>query len=786
MNMLKFISYFLLVFSYSLLANTIDENDEKFDTRFLIGNPEYADFFNSESDLFVGTYLVELYVNQQFVKDINLTIDPFEYELNELCLEKNLLIGVDKSYYNAFRDIKNDCYFIGREQYTKADLSIDNLSLELAIPQSYFSSTDKKEGSAWEQGNFAVRSNYFANISKSNNGSDPYYFANLDMKVNALGWYGQLDSYLSQDRLDISSLIITTAVEELDSELTLGQTWTGNSIHQSFGFVGLQLASDYDMKPNSEKRYSPVVTGVSEENATITISQSGVVVYQTRLSPGPYRLEDLRPVSNGDLIIEIEGDSGKSSVETVPMSVLPQMVRPGVFEYDLSVGFVNSSFSDINKHLDNDRLFMSYNFSRGLDDSTVLGSSVLSDGYFQFGAKYMQPLGYLGTIGLTVSRSQSKDIEQQWISGYSFKAEYARSITSDVDFNLLSYRYQNKDYVDFSDYQSTKSSTFNSKEKYEARLSSRFDQGSISSSMWKESNWEGIETMGLNLTGSVTIGENTISLSSNFRDAGLSDISLSLTVPLDYSFSKMASFSSSYSAESGELFSSASSAINIDEDLSMFASVDRSVNGVNVSVNSSIKTDKVNYSIGFTGDDESNLSVKSSVSGSVLYTNNTGIILSTVRSNTIGIIDLDGLAGVKVKGTSTNTDGFAVVPISPYRENYISIDSNNISGDIEISSSSVIYKPLKNSVLYRNIGYSVMRKYNIIVENSDEFVSMNNLDIVNDRNESVGYMYQGMIVAAMKETSEYLSVSVDGVNKCTINLNDINANADTIYKKECQ
>ncbi|EGA67329.1 hypothetical protein VIBR0546_08897, partial [Vibrio brasiliensis LMG 20546] len=91
--MLKFISYFLLVFSYSLLANTTDENDEKFDTRFLIGNPEYADFFNSESDLFVGTYLVELYVNQQFVKDINLTIDPFEYELNELCLEKNLLIG---------------------------------------------------------------------------------------------------------------------------------------------------------------------------------------------------------------------------------------------------------------------------------------------------------------------------------------------------------------------------------------------------------------------------------------------------------------------------------------------------------------------------------------------------------------------------------------------------------------------------------------------------------------------------------------------------------------------
>ncbi|MCZ4293386.1 fimbria/pilus outer membrane usher protein [Vibrio sinaloensis] len=784
--MLKVIYSLLLVFSYSLLANTNDKLSEEFDTRFLTNNPEYADFFNNQSDVFLGSYTVELYVNQKYRQGLNLVIEPFEYELNELCLSQTLFPDVDFIYYEEFKDINNGCYFIGREQYTTVDFSIDTLTLDILIPQFYLKSDLSESSSEWEDGELAIRADYLANISKGNDNRDPYYFANLNMKINSLGWYGQIDGYASQDRIDVSSFKASTGLEQFGTELTVGQTWTGSDIYQNFGFIGGQLSTDFSMKPNSYKEYSPIVSGVSEENSTLTVSQSGVVIYQTRLTPGPYRLEDLRPVSNGDLIIEIKGDSGKLTVETIPTSVLPQMLRAGVFEYGLSAGFINSSVEEIREDIDQDNFFVSYNFSTGLESSTLLGSSLLSDGYLFFGAKYMMPLNYFGTLGLTVSRSQAKSIQDDWTTGYSFRAEYARNINAKTDFNLLSYRYQNEEYVEFSDYKSKTGKLFKSKERYEARLSSRFENGSISSSMWKESSWQGKESVGINLTGSINILGNTLSLSSNYRDNGLSDISLSLSVPLDYNYSNVARFSTSYSAESDELFSSASSQLKIDEKLSVHAGIDRSVNGASVSVNGNVATKTANYSLGINGDDKGNVFLASSVSGSTLYTNDSGLILSTLKSNTVGIVGVDGLQGVKVNGSETNSDGFAVVPLSPYRENLVNINSFGVSSDIELASSSLVYKPSKNSVLYRKVSYSRMNKYNLLISNAERFENARNLDVVNDKNESVGYLYQGMIIASMESSSDYLVISANGEDQCRVYLNDVIANADTIYRKECQ
>lgn len=93
----------------------------------------------------------------------------------------------------------------------------------------------------------------------------------------------------------------------MKSQLLLGESATSGSIFSSYTFTGVQLASDDNMLPNSQRGFAPTVRGIANSSAIVTIRQNGYVIYQSNVPAGAFEINDLYPSSNsGDLEVTIE------------------------------------------------------------------------------------------------------------------------------------------------------------------------------------------------------------------------------------------------------------------------------------------------------------------------------------------------------------------------------------------------------------------------------------------------------------------------------------------------
>lgn len=64
------------------------------------------------------------------------------------------------------------------------------------------------------------------------------------------------------------------------------------------------------MLPDSMQSFTPLVQGVAQSNALITVSQNGYIIYQ-RGSPGPFTIADLQLSGSGsDLDVSIKEADG--------------------------------------------------------------------------------------------------------------------------------------------------------------------------------------------------------------------------------------------------------------------------------------------------------------------------------------------------------------------------------------------------------------------------------------------------------------------------------------------
>ncbi|EII7450785.1 fimbria/pilus outer membrane usher protein, partial [Salmonella enterica subsp. enterica serovar Newport] len=108
----------------------------------------------------------------------------------------------------------------------------------------------------------------------------------------------QSDFYLPQTYL-------FRPLPSLRSKLTLGQTYLSSAIFDSFRFAGITLTSDERMLPPSLQGYAPQISGIANSNAQVTVSQNGRILYQTRVSPGPFVLPGLSQNISGNLDVTV-------------------------------------------------------------------------------------------------------------------------------------------------------------------------------------------------------------------------------------------------------------------------------------------------------------------------------------------------------------------------------------------------------------------------------------------------------------------------------------------------
>ncbi|WP_148180621.1 fimbria/pilus outer membrane usher protein, partial [Klebsiella pneumoniae] len=70
-------------------------------------------------------------------------------------------------------------------------------------------------------------------------------------------------------------------LKSLKSLLRMGDTFTSGDVFDSVQFRGVQLMSDDEMLPDSQRGFAPTIRGMAHSNAKVTISQHGYVIYET-------------------------------------------------------------------------------------------------------------------------------------------------------------------------------------------------------------------------------------------------------------------------------------------------------------------------------------------------------------------------------------------------------------------------------------------------------------------------------------------------------------------------
>jgi len=243
----------------------------------------------------------------------------------------------------------------------------------------------------------------------------------------------------------------------IGSELSAGELYTGGHLFPALAHNGIQLASDERMLSDNQRGYAPVVRGVAQSNARVSISQNGREIYQTTVSAGTFVIDDLAPTSgNGDLEVTIEEADGSVSRFSLPFTALPQSVRMGHSSYSLAFGRTRDSAANT--------VFGDVIYQYGLRNNLSVGSGLrVAEGYGRLVIDTVYS-NTLGAFDFNLSHSRAKLPNDQgrsgWLAGLSYSRRFAKTHTR---LAIAGYRYSTEGYRELPQVQAERAAARGSK-----------------------------------------------------------------------------------------------------------------------------------------------------------------------------------------------------------------------------------------------------------------------------------------------------------------------------------
>lgn len=455
--------------------------------------------------------------------------------------------------------VKEGCVDFSSRPDIKFNFEQASQTLKVTIPQAWlqYRAADWMPPSTWDNGvsGLLLDYNLFASHYQPNNGSstdnaNTYGTAGANMGA----WRLRSDYQYTQTHTDTGSerdgrfsrVYMFRPLPSLGAKLTLGETDFQSAIFDAFTYTGASLVSDERMLPWSLRGYAPQITGIAQTNATVTVSLADRVIYQSKVPPGPFVIQDLNQSVQGTLDVKVTEEDGRVSTFQVSAESVPFLTRKGQVRYKLATGKARKDAS----HDVEGNAFMSGEFSWGMLSQTSLYGGTLADGdhYRSIAAGIGQNMEFLGALSFDVTQATSQLPNQNSQTGYSYRFNYSKRFdTTGSQLTLASYRYSDPQflsYARFLDYdndnrQTEKQTLSVTASQYISALSLNLYVNMLRQTWWNDSP---------STTGSITAGYNfdlgrwknlgiTLSWSkTHYEDEDEDDDTqfyLSLSVPLD-------------------------------------------------------------------------------------------------------------------------------------------------------------------------------------------------------------------------------------------------------------
>lgn len=813
-------------------VDNISESDSavEFNDQFLIDNSGSinVDRYAYGNPVLPGTYRVKVNLNGKSKSTLEINFVDNKTPRASACLTKLILSqsGIDTSVLKSDeQDDETACVNI-KENYPGASANFDSgkQEIDLNFPQIYVlkQPAGYVDPSLWEDGVPAGLLSYDLNAwhSETSGTSSDTAYAGLRYGLNmgpwrlrsrgSLNWESDNGShYSSQD------IYLQRDITPLNAQLVLGDSFTRGDAFDSVNLRGARMYNDDRMLPQGASGYAPVIRGVANSNAKVSVVQSGNKIYETTVPPGAFEINDLSTTGYGnDLIVTVEEADGSKRTFTVPFSSVTQMLRPGSSRWDVGLG----ELSDDSLR---DKPNVGYaTYAYGLNNTFT--------GYV--GAQYTDMDFYAGLLGLAMNTSIGAfafDVTQSHadidglgtLKGQSYRLTYSKMLeTTNTSFNVAAYRFSTEDYLSLNDAASLQDGIHNeeygnrtydsnaelyadyqrTKNQVQISLNQPLnrngeDYGSLYiNGTWQDywNNTSSTSDYSLGYNNSFAYGSYSVSVQRTYDDSGEKDDSVYLNVSIPFSvFSKESSQTGGFNninmslrsdLKGGTSFNSTASGSTQNNDLSY--SVSESSSGGNFG--------NLNQISGFSswnspygplglpasfGDDNSKQYSASYSGGMVVHSG--GVVLAP---GSIG--ETDSLALVKASGAKNarlgygqgriNSAGYGIMPsMSAYRENRVYLDISTLEADVEIKNTSAVTVPRNGSVVLVNFETDEGRSLVLDLHRSDKGFIPLGADVLNEKNEPIGTVGQaGQAYVRGVEDKGVLRVvwGSDGTSTCTV------------------
>ncbi|ELY7390759.1 PefC/AfrB family outer membrane usher protein [Cronobacter universalis] len=741
---------------------------EEFNYSFIRGgSKDIPEVLNSNGKYPTGRYFVDVIFNGSKTatsEELAISNDDAEH----ICLSEEWLhekgIDINKEFYKAYLDPARNCYLIDKEKNSrvKFDPSLQELSIDM--PQAGFIDT-KKDGGPWDYGSPGLKIAYDLNTSKSSN-QDRTTYGNIEGQVNIGEWVLLGRGYAYQgEKFQSNNLLLTHAIKSIKSDILIGKTQSYNTLNDGFTFYGAQLKSNQDMYPWDSQSYAPVINGIARTHARVTVEQGGYTLKSFVVPPGPFVINDLTGVYSGDLILKIYEEDGTVKEQRFPVAVLPNLLKPGNYNYNVAVGSKVNQYSD---KRDEDSLFAQMTYDYGFEPFTLNTSALIDKNYHNIGLGVIRSFGWFGAVAMSGNLAQAKYYNGKAMSGFSTSVKYARALGENANLQLIGYRFNSENYIDYSDFNYRYYSLLNNrpKQRYESIITYQLPERSVflNMSAWKEDYWDSSSEVGANINLSKSFNNISASLNAGYsRLQGMeSDYNAGVSVSVPFSVFDKSQYSYSainYDRRNGTNFNTGVSG-SVNSRLSYNASVSQSRNTTGSAISASYLFDALHTSASYS-QMGSTSSSSFQVGGSIIGLPDAGILFTPVKNDEIAVVQMDDVPGVKFNGSMPgDKKGRAVIPLTAYNNNTITVNADNLPQSVELTENAINVTPTENAIIYKKVKYRKINTYIVKVISSNGFVIPMGSIAKNAESQEIGYVNNGGILLMNLEDKDEGIISV--------------------------
>ncbi|SFN87688.1 fimbria/pilus outer membrane usher protein [Xenorhabdus japonica] len=688
-----------------------------------------------------GVYWVDIYLNSKVVNEKNVEFILVDGKLQpKITLNEWRNMGVKIESFPKLASLSPGTVIRDISQYipyANTEFDFNQQRLNISIPQIALNQQvrDYVSPESWDQGLTALLVNY--NYGGATNWNDHHNstqnnYLNLRSGMNWRSWRLRNHAIYSDQNQQWESLntYLQRDIQSLQGQLTVGDSFTSSELFDGIEFRGIQLASDENMLPDSQKGFAPIVRGIAQSNAQVTIKQNGYVIYQTYVAPGAFEISDLYPTtSSGDLVIIIKEADGRERRFIQAFSITPTMLREGGHRYSVAMGRYRSINGKERKPY-----FSQGTLSYGLHNRlTVYGGTILSHDYQSVLLGMGTDLGEWGALSFDATHANTELPSTRKSTGQAYRLRYTKDFSmTGTNLVLTNYSYSTEGFYDFGEanrFGDTRPlfSRFNKKNRLQLQVNQTLgDFGSVSLTALQQDYWKknGHER---SLNAGYHISRQGISYSLNYTYNLHSDsskheqlLAFAINVPLDHWLKKSWANSSSWANYSTTLnqHDRVSQQVSLNgtalEDNNLFYSLQQSYS----SRSHANESESVGGNIhgeyrGSYGRISASYSYQQRQSKQLNYGINEGIVihpygltLSQELGESVVLVRAEGAKGIKVaNNTSVATDwkGYAIVPYaSSYRKNRVALEPHSFSDDVDIDVNTQSVIPTKGALVLAN------------------------------------------------------------------------------------